>query len=136
MERRAMMRFFTLKSINPGDIHAGLFSMYDTNALVLRTVYKWYERFLEGKIELFDNPRCGQPLHNDLAEALGAMIQECHFISCKSFVYPSGLQKLHVCVSYTTCQIKKGSTYTGFLTHSIAIEKPNEWHLPRNCSKF
>jgi hypothetical protein len=42
MEQMTVVRFFTLKGFNPGDIHAELFSVHDTDTLVLRTVYKWY----------------------------------------------------------------------------------------------
>jgi hypothetical protein len=40
MEQRAVVRFFTLKGFNPGDIHTELLSAYGLNAFALSTVYK------------------------------------------------------------------------------------------------
>jgi hypothetical protein len=57
--------------------------MYGDEALCLRAVDKWHELFTQERTGLFDNPRSGRPLQNDLADALGAMIQEFPFTSCK-----------------------------------------------------
>jgi hypothetical protein len=45
---RNVIRFFALKDVNPGDIHAELLSVYGADALFLQTVYQWYHRFVEG----------------------------------------------------------------------------------------
>jgi hypothetical protein len=83
MEQRAVIRFFTLKGSSPRDIHIELKCVYGDEALCFRAVYKWYERFLQGRTELFDNPRSGRPLQNDLGDALRGMLQEFPFTSCK-----------------------------------------------------
>jgi hypothetical protein len=83
MEQRAIVRFFILKSLNPRDIRTELLSVYGPNALALSMMYKWYQLFVDVRIELCDDPRSGRPLRNDLAEALGAMLQECTFTLCK-----------------------------------------------------
>jgi transposase len=79
MEQRAVVRFFTLKGLSPRDIHAELQSVDGNVVLCLRAVYKWHDRFMQGKMELFDNPRAGRPMQNDLADADRAMIQEFPF---------------------------------------------------------
>jgi hypothetical protein len=78
-----VVRFFTLKSLNPKDIHTELESVYMNESLCLRTVYKRHKRFMQGRTELFDDPRSGWPLQNDLVDALRAVIQEFLFTSCK-----------------------------------------------------
>jgi histone-lysine N-methyltransferase SETMAR len=83
MEQCAVIRFFTFKGLSPRDIHTELISVYGYEVLDLRAVYKWHERFMQGRTELFDNPRSGRPLQNDLADAIRAMIQEFLFTSCK-----------------------------------------------------
>jgi transposase len=83
MEQRAVVRFVTLKSLSLKDIYTELESVYMDQALCLHTVYKWHERFMQGRTELFDDPRSGRPLQNDLADAFCAMIQEFPFTSCK-----------------------------------------------------
>jgi hypothetical protein len=40
MERQRIVRFFALKGLSPGDIHAELVSVYGADAFVLRTPYK------------------------------------------------------------------------------------------------
>jgi hypothetical protein len=84
VEQRVVIRFFTLKGSSPRDIHPELESVYGDEALCLRAVYKWYERFLQGRMELFDNPRCGRPVQNDLGDAFHGVLQEFPFTSCKS----------------------------------------------------
>jgi hypothetical protein len=96
MEQRAVIRFFTLKGLSPVDIHAELDSVYGEEALCLRAVYKWYDRFHQGRTELFDDPRSGRPQQNDLAGALGAMLEEFPFISCKRLC-------IHFRIGKSTC---------------------------------
>jgi hypothetical protein len=69
-----MVHFFTLKGLSPKDIHTEYESVYMDEALCLRTVYKWHEDFMQGTTELFDDPRSGRLVQNDLADALRAMI--------------------------------------------------------------
>jgi hypothetical protein len=78
-----MVRVFTLKGLSPKEIHTELESVYMDEAFCLRTVYKWYKHFMQGRTELFDDLRSGQPLQNNLADDLPAMIQEFPFTSCK-----------------------------------------------------
>jgi transposase len=83
MEQRSVVRFFTLKGLSSRDIYTELESMYMDEALCLCTVYKWHRRFMQGRTELFDDPRSAQSLQNNLADALRVMIQEFPFTSCK-----------------------------------------------------
>jgi hypothetical protein len=52
-------------------------------ALCLRRVCTWPEHFMQGRTELFDDPRSAQSLQDNLADALPVMIQEFPFTSCK-----------------------------------------------------
>jgi hypothetical protein len=83
MEQKTVVRFFTLKRLNFEDIHTELLSMYGINILVLLTVYKWHQRFVNRRTELCDDPRPGRPLRNYLVQALSAMLQECPFTPYK-----------------------------------------------------
>jgi hypothetical protein len=78
-----MLSFFILKGLSPKDLHTALEPVYMDDALCLRTVYKLDDRFVQGRTELFDDPRSGRPLPNDLAGRLRAMPQEFPFTSCK-----------------------------------------------------
>jgi hypothetical protein len=108
MEQRAVMRFFTLKGLSPKDVHTEFESVYMDEALCLRTVYKWQEGFIQGRTELFDNPRSGRPLQNDLTDALRAMIQEFPFTSCKRFCTHFRLAKSTcLCILHDVLRLKK-----------------------------
>jgi hypothetical protein len=108
MEQRAVVRFFTLKGLSLRDIHAELNSVYGDDALCLRAVYKWHERFMQGRTEPFDNPRSRQSLQNDLADALRALIQEFPFTSCKRLCIHFRIAK-NVClhIRHDVLQVKK-----------------------------
>jgi hypothetical protein len=93
MEQRAVIRFFTLKGSSPRYIHTELEYVYGDDALCLRAVYKWYERFLQGRTELFDNPRSGRPVQNDLGDALRGMLEGFPFTSCKLLCVRFGIAK-------------------------------------------
>jgi hypothetical protein len=77
-----VVHFFTPKDLSPKEIHIELEPVYMDEALCLHTVDKWHERFMQRRTELFDNPRSGRPLRNDLVDFLRAMIQEFPFASC------------------------------------------------------
>jgi hypothetical protein len=74
MEQRTVMRFFTLKKFNLEDIHTEFLSMYGPNALAFSTVYKWNQRFVDGRTEICDDLRSRRSLSHDLAEALNTML--------------------------------------------------------------
>jgi hypothetical protein len=101
IEQRAVVHFFTFKGINPGDIHDELVSVYGSDALVLRTLYKWHKCFAQGRTELFNDPRSGRLLQKDLAEAVHDMLQECSFLHVKDFLPTSDLRQLRDCISCT-----------------------------------
>jgi hypothetical protein len=83
IEQRTVVRFFTLKRLNPEDIHTELLWVSGPNIFALLMVYKWHQRFVNGRTELCNDSWSGRPLRNDLAQALSAMLQECSFASCK-----------------------------------------------------
>jgi transposase len=83
MEQRAVLRFLTLRGLNPQQIHSELESVYHEDALPLPTIYKWHARFRDGRTELSDDPRSDSPRRSDLAEAISSMLEERPFLSCK-----------------------------------------------------
>jgi transposase len=83
MEQRAVIRFFTVKGLKSRDIHAELMSVYGGNALAIAPVKKWRKRFREGRTDVFDDPRGGHPITQDLAEAIRSVLTERPFTSCK-----------------------------------------------------
>jgi hypothetical protein len=97
MERKMVLRFFTLKRINPQDIHTKLLSMYEPNAFALLTMYKWHQRFADERTEFCNDPRPGRPLHCDLADTLDTMLQECYFTSCKKLCVRFRIGRLRAC---------------------------------------
>jgi hypothetical protein len=117
MEQRGVVRLFTLKGLSPRDIHTELKSVYEDEALCVRAVYEWHERFMQGRMELFDNPRSGRPLQNDLADALRAMIQVFTFTSCKCLC-------IHFRIAKTTC--------LGILHDVLQVKKFNLRSVPHS----
>jgi transposase len=86
MEQRAVLRFLTVKGLNPQQIHSELESVYHEGVLALPTIYKWHARFRDRRTELSDDPRSGRPRRSDLAEAISSMLAERPFLSCKLLV--------------------------------------------------
>jgi hypothetical protein len=105
-------------------------------ALCLCTVYKWHERFMQGRTELFDNPRSKRPLQNDLADALRVMIQEFLLLFANVFVLTSDSQRVFACASYTMFSVWKSSIYDRSRTLSTTPKRPNACHFPRTFWEF
>jgi transposase len=83
MEQRAVLRFLTLKGLNPQQIRSEFESVYHEDALALPTIDKWHARFRDVRAELSDDPTSGRPRKSDLAEAIFSMLEERSFLSCK-----------------------------------------------------
>jgi transposase len=83
MEQRAVIRFLTLKGLDPQTIFTELTSVYHDDVPALPTIYKWHARFCNGRTDLSDDPRSGRPKKSDLADAIASMLQERPFVSCK-----------------------------------------------------
>jgi transposase len=86
LEQREVIRFLTPKALRASAVAAEFRLVDETEALALATVKKWCKRFAEGRTSLHDDPRCGRPLTNDLAEAISAMLKERPDFLCK-FLY-------------------------------------------------
>jgi hypothetical protein len=69
MEQRDVLRFVTLKRLDPQQIHSELESVCHEDALALPTISKRQVCFRDGRTELSDDPRSGTPRKNDFAEA-------------------------------------------------------------------
>jgi hypothetical protein len=89
MQQRGVIRFFTLKWLKAKNIHAELESVYCPQALAVRTVKTFGRGFQQRRTDLFDDPRSGWPLTNDLGEAIASMPTERPFslykVLCRHF---------------------------------------------------
>jgi hypothetical protein len=83
MEHRVVICFITLKGLNSKDIHAECEPIDGPEALPLLTMKKWRRYFHQGRMDLFDDPRSGSSLTNDLAGLFGSVYEERLFRSCK-----------------------------------------------------
>jgi transposase len=75
MEWRAVVRFFTLKGLKARAIHTERELVYRPEALARPTVRKWQRRFHQVRTDMCNDPRSGRPLKNDLAGAIGPMLE-------------------------------------------------------------
>jgi hypothetical protein len=108
MEQYVVVRFFTFKGLSHKDIYIEFESMYMDETLCLHTVYKWHERFMQERTELFNDSRSRRPLQNDLVDALRVMIQELSFTSCKrlrtNFILANSIC---MCILHDVLHLKK-----------------------------
>jgi hypothetical protein len=83
MEQRAVICCFTFKGLEARAIHTELESVYGPEVLALLTGKKWRRPFHQGRMYLFDDPRSGSPLANDLAGTVSSVLKEKPFSSCR-----------------------------------------------------
>jgi hypothetical protein len=76
VEQRTIIRFLAHKGLRASAIAAKLQSVYETETLTLSTVKMWRKRFTRGRTLLYDDPRCGGSLPNNLAEAISFTLKE------------------------------------------------------------
>jgi hypothetical protein len=81
MEQREVIFFFTLKGMKARAIHTEPESGYGPEVLALPTLKRWRRRFHQGRTDLFDDPRSGRLLTNDLAGVIDFMLEEKQFRS-------------------------------------------------------
>jgi energy-converting hydrogenase A subunit M len=93
MEQRVVIRFLTLKGLKVKEIQAELESVSGTDACKFCLMKKWRLRFLQGRTTLFDDPKSGRLLTQDLAEAVRSMVAERSFASCKVLHRHFGIAK-------------------------------------------
>jgi hypothetical protein len=119
MEHRAVIRFLSLKGLKARAIQGELQSVYGPDACQLTAVKKWRGRFLQGRTDLFDDPRSGRPLTHDLAEAIRSMLTERPFSSSK-------MLSRHFRIANATClrirhdQLGLKKFYLSWVPHSLS----------------
>ena len=59
--QRAIVYFLWKENVPPKDIARRLSAVFGDNAMQLRTVYKWVQRYAGGRESLEDDPRSGRP---------------------------------------------------------------------------
>jgi transposase len=83
LERRAVIRYLTLKNLIVVEITTELQIMYGKDALKYSTVSKWRLRFQDSSDNLFDFARSGRPSRSDLAAPIQSLLQQFPFMSSK-----------------------------------------------------
>jgi hypothetical protein len=78
-----VIHFFTLKGLKATAIHTELESVSGQKEFAVLTVKKGPRGFHQGKKGLFDSLRWERPLANDLTGAIGLLLEERLFSSCK-----------------------------------------------------
>ena len=59
-EQRAVIRFITAEGVKPNEVYRRMSAQYGSSCLNQKNVYKWMERFKEGRTSK-DEPRQGRP---------------------------------------------------------------------------
>ena len=67
-EQRAVIRFLAAEGAKPNEVYTRLSAQYGSSCLNQRNVYKWMERFKEGRISIKDEPRQGRPSEGNTPE--------------------------------------------------------------------
>jgi hypothetical protein len=74
----SVIRFFNARNIKLADIHRQLCEVYGEHAMSDSMVRRWMRHFNEGRKNVHDDPRSGQPsvVNEDLIRAVKEKIQE------------------------------------------------------------
>jgi hypothetical protein len=75
-EQRAVIRFFMFRVMKARVIHSELEPAYGPEALAPLGMKTWRKPFRQGRRDMFDLPRSGRPVTNDLASAIGSMLEK------------------------------------------------------------
>lgn len=62
VEQRSVVRFLLAEGVSPPDIHKRMLAQYGKSCMNLRNVYKWVERFKDGRFSVEDEHRSGRPV--------------------------------------------------------------------------
>jgi hypothetical protein len=79
LEQRAVIRLFALREPKTRATHTELESVFGSEALALPTVKQWRQRSHQWRTDLFDNSMSERPMTNDLAGAIGSLLEESPF---------------------------------------------------------
>ena len=60
-EQRAVIRFLAAEGVKPSEVYRRMSAQYGRSCLNQRNVYKWIERFKEGRTSIKDAPRQERP---------------------------------------------------------------------------
>jgi hypothetical protein len=83
MEQPSVIRFFMLKRLKAGVIHTELVPGDGPETFAVPIVKMCRTYFHQRRTDLFDDPISGKFLTNDVAEAIGSMVEERSFSSCE-----------------------------------------------------
>ena len=60
-ERSALIRFLAAEGVKPSEVYRRISAQYGSSCLNQINVYKWIERFKDGRTSIKDEPREGRP---------------------------------------------------------------------------
>jgi hypothetical protein len=88
-EMRSVIRFLNARNMKPADI-LQLREVYEKHAISNSMVRRWVRHFIEGRENVYDDPRSGRPsvVNDDLVCAVEEKIQENtihHFVTFSAF---------------------------------------------------
>jgi hypothetical protein len=122
IEQGAILRFLTLKGLRASAIATELKSVYETEGLTLSTVKRWRKDFAERRTSLYDNPRCGKPLANELT--ISSMLKKKPYLSCKVLCQHFRIAK-GTCVRVLHNWLgMKSSVFIGLSMPSTRVRRP------------
>ncbi|GFU51611.1 histone-lysine N-methyltransferase SETMAR [Trichonephila clavipes] len=77
-EIRSVIRFLTANNVSAAEIHRQISEVYGPNAMSSSKVRKWVRAFKDGRENVHDEPRSGQPsvIADDLVNAVDEKIRE------------------------------------------------------------
>jgi hypothetical protein len=125
MEQRPVIRFFTLKRLKARAIHTELESVYDPETRAPLIMEQWWRDFHQGRTDLYNVSRFGKPLTNDPVGAIGPMLKERPFSSCKVLYCHfwigkvTGLPVLHDRLGLKTFHLR-------WVPHALSISQQSE----------
>ena len=63
-----MIRFLAAEGVKPSEVYRRMSAQYRSRCLNQSNVYKWIERFKEGRTSIKDEPRQGRPSEGNTPE--------------------------------------------------------------------
>lgn len=93
-EQRAYIKIEYLRGKTGKEIHENLHEACGKSSVSLKTVYRWLERFSDGKMDLLDEPRSGRPVEvtDDYhAEKIKELLDEDRRYTCEELAENVGI---------------------------------------------
>jgi hypothetical protein len=107
MEKRAMVRFFTLKDLNPGDSHAEFVSVYGPMHSFCKHSINGTSASLKGERSFSMIRDLGDPYRMISSKSFALCFNNVLLLHARDFVPILDLRRLRACTYYMTFAVKK-----------------------------